>query len=213
MGKTQLMQQREPGHRFQHSDEELWSAALNGDQSGFEQLYRRHEAAAQRIAARICGPGAAEDAVQAAFLSVWRSRATFDPSLGTVRSWILAVVRNRAIDSLRERKRTSSHVTQEHLPEQPDGRLTETEVLARETGAAVREAVAHLPPAQREVIELAYFREYSHSEIASALQVPLGTVKGRTRLAFEKLPDRLTAYRRGVLSGASAESVRTQVLA
>jgi RNA polymerase sigma-70 factor (ECF subfamily) len=207
------MHQSEVGHRFQHSDEALWRAALSGDEYSFGQLYRRHEAAALRIAGRICGPAAAEDAVQAAFLSVWRSRATFDPSLGTLRSWILAVVRNRAIDSLRERKRLSGHVTQENLPEQPDSHLTDVEVLTRETGAAVREAVAELPPAQRQVIELAYFREYSHSEIASALQVPLGTVKGRTRLAFEKLPDRLAAYRRGVLSGASAELVKPQVLA
>lgn len=194
-----LTRSEEP--RLRLTDEDLWAATLEGEELAFEQLYRRYEATARRVASRICGPDAAEDSVQAAFLSVWRGRSTFNPSVGSLRSWILMVVRNRAIDALRERRRPFHQVAEQHDSEQADPRLTDVEVAIRETGAAVREAVAELPPAQRQVIELAYFGEYSHTEIASALRVPLGTVKGRTRLAFEKLPGQLGAHRRGALAG------------
>ena len=70
-------------------------------------------------------------------------------------------------------------------------------------GEAVRGAVAELPPRQRQVIELAYFREYSQSEIATALEIPIGTVKGRTRLAFERLPRRLAGQRSEQLGAAA----------
>ncbi len=139
--------------------------------------------------------------MQAAFFSVWRSRAAFDPALGSVRSWVLTVVRNRSIDILRERRRSIQDVPDVHLPEAADARLTENEILAREAGAEVRSAVAALPAAQRRVVELAYFGEYTQTEIASQLEVPLGTVKGRTRLALEKLPHRLAAYRGDGLPG------------
>ena len=186
--------------RLRLTDEDLWAATQEGEELAFEQLYRRYEATALRVASRICGPDAAEDSVQAAFLSMWRGRSTFNPSVGSLRSWILTVVRNRAIDALREARRPFHQVAEQHDSEQADPRLTDVEVAIRETGAAVREAVAELPPAQRQVIELAYFAEYSHTEIASALRVPLGTVKGRTRLAFEKLPGQLGAHRRDALA-------------
>jgi len=191
--------------RFRHTDEDLWRAIARGDEGAFEALYRRYEAAALRIAGRICGPAVAEDAVQAAFFSVWRSRASFDPALGSVRSWVLTVVRNRSIDILRERRRSVQDVPEAHLPEAADARLTENEILTREAGAEVRSAVAALPAAQRRVVELAYFGEYTQSEIASQLEVPLGTVKGRTRLALEKLPNRLAAYR-GPAASAGAQA-------
>lgn len=184
------------------SDEALWDAAQSGQQAAFEQLYRRHEAIARRVAARICGRDAAEDAVQAAFLSLWRNRAAFHPSRGSLRNWILGAVRNRAIDVLRDqRRRRPEQTVEEDHPEPPDTRLTDVEVATRETGTAVRDAVAELPLPQRQVIELAYFGEYSQAEIASTLRIPLGTVKGRTRLAFEKLPGRLEAHHRDAVAG------------
>ena len=187
--------------RFRHTDEDLWAGIAGGDEAAFEALYRRYEATALRIAGRICGPGLAEDAVQAAFFSVWRSRSSFDPALGSVRSWVLTVVRNRSIDTLRERRRSVQDVPEANLPETADSHLTEHEVFERETGAEVRRAVAGLPAAQRRVVELAFFGEYSHAEIASQLEVPLGTVKGRSRLALEKLPHRLAAYGGDALAG------------
>lgn len=178
------------------SDESLWVAAQSGRQDAFAQLYRRYEILALRVAARVCGPDAAEDAVQAAFFSLWRNRSSFHPSRGSLRTWVLSAVRHRAIDVVRERRRRPTvHMEDEHFADSAVAPLPEVEIAARETGVAVRDAVAELPAAQREVIELAYFAEYSQAEIASALRVPLGTVKGRTRLAFEKLPERLGAHR------------------
>ena len=191
---------RDAAPRLRLTDENLWAAAQDGEQLAFEQLYRRYEATALRVASRVCGRDAAEDSVQAAFLSLWRGRSTFNPAVGSLRSWILTAVRNRAIDALRERSRPIHRVAERRDSEEADAHLTEVEVAIRETGAAVREAVAELPPAQRQVIELAYFGEYSHSEIASALRLPLGTVKGRTRLAFEKLPRQLGAHRRDAVA-------------
>jgi len=189
--------------RPRDTDDDLWRAVAHGDEGGFETLYRRYEATALRIATRICGPAAAEDAVQAAFFSVWRSRSSFDPALGSVRSWVLTVVRNRSIDILRERRRSVQDVPEVHLPEAADDRLTENEILAKEAGAEVRSAVAALPAAQRRVVELAYFGDYTQTEIAKQLEVPLGTVKGRARLALEKLPNRLAAYRAPVASAGA----------
>ena len=187
--------------RLPRSDEALWAAGQSGEEGAFEQLYRRYETLSLRVAARVCGPDAAEDAVQAAFLSLWRSRSSFHPSRGSLRSWILTAVRHRAIDAVRERsRRPVVPIDTEHQPEPSNGRPPEIEVAARETGVAVREAVAELPPAQRQVIELAYFGEYSQAEIAEALRVPLGTVKGRTRLAFQKLPQRLGAHRQDAVA-------------
>lgn len=187
--------------QLRRSDEALWAASRSGEESAFEQLYRRYETLSLRVAARVCGPGAAEDAVQAAFLSLWRSRSSFHPSRGSLRNWILAAVRHRAIDAVRERsRRPASQIDAEHQPEPSTARTPDVEAAARETGVAVREAVAELPPAQRQVIELAYFGEYSQAEIAEALRVPLGTVKGRTRLAFEKLPQRLGGHRQDAVA-------------
>lgn len=186
------------------SDEGLWRAARGGDQNAFEQLYRRYQGVALRVAARVCGSDAAEDAVQAAFFSLWRNRAAFHPSRGSLRTWILSAVRHRAIDVVRERRRRpTTQIDDLQLFEPAAGRPLDAEVAARETGLAVREAVAELPPAQREVIELAFFGEYSQAEIATALHLPLGTVKGRTRLAFAKLPDRLDSHRQNPVAAAA----------
>ncbi len=201
MYQTSAKSSTRPGPRLVSSDEALWASVQGGEHGAFDELYRRHERSALRVAGRICGPGAAEDAVQAAFLAVWRSRSGFDPSLGSFRSWVLTAVRNRAIDVVREQRRRRVHQASEGgFPELADPRLTDSEFATRETGAAVRKAVAGLPAEQRRVIELAYFGEFSHTEIASQLRIPLGTVKGRTRLALKKLPGSLAAHRRQPLA-------------
>lgn len=186
------------------SDEALWQAALAGDQAAFSAVYRRHAAAARWTAAKICGLEAADDAVQAAFLSLWRNRAGFDGSRGSLRNWILGAVRHRAIDSLRDRSRrgVQQHLDAEDVPDPVEPTRTDAEVAARELAQAVREAVSTLPERQRQVIELAYFDGYSQSEVASTLKIPLGTVKGRTRLAFERLPHRLEQHREPLAAAA-----------
>jgi RNA polymerase sigma-70 factor (ECF subfamily) len=127
--------------------------------------------------------------VQEAFLSMWRSGARYDGSRGSVRSWVLGVVHNRAIDMFRrEVVRTSHDVSDEGLAERMQApEDVETDVQRREAAGQVRSALHELPPDQRQVIELAYFGGFSHSQIAEMLKLPAGTVKGRMRLGLTKL--------------------------
>ena len=161
-----------------------------GDPRAFEVIFDRHADAAFSLAYRMCGRRVtAEDVVQEAFLSLWRSGARYDRSRGSVRSWILGVVHNRAIDLFRrDSVRTSRDVSDEAAVERmaaPDS--TEEEVHRREDASEVQGALSDLPDDQRQVIELAYFGGFTHSEIAEQLQLPAGTVKGRMRLGLTKL--------------------------
>jgi RNA polymerase sigma-70 factor (ECF subfamily) len=131
----------------------------------------------------------AEDVVQDAFLSLWRSGARYDRARGSVRSWVLGVVHNRAIDAFRrDVVRTGRDVSDEGAAERtPAPQSTEGEVQRRDEARQVRGALEDLPPDQRQVIELAYFGGFSHSQIATMLELPAGTVKGRMRLGLTKL--------------------------
>jgi RNA polymerase sigma-70 factor, ECF subfamily len=132
----------------------------------------------------------AEDVTQEAFLSVWRSGARFDPTRGSVRTWTLGIVRNRSIDALRRLAGSAPKLDLDDdglLEAQPAGERTEGEAIRRETARTVRGALRDLPAEQSEVIGLAYFGGFSHSEIAEILGMPLGTVKGRMRLGLEKI--------------------------
>ena len=161
------------------------------DPEAFEVFYDRHGGAAFSLAYRILGErGAAEDCIQEAFISIWRSGGKFDPTRGSVRSWTLSIVRNRAIDVLRSRAGKAPKLTfddEEILEARPSGELTEEEAMRHETATEVRGALSQLPDEQSKVIQLAYFGGFSQSEIAAMLNVPLGTVKGRMRLGLEKI--------------------------
>jgi RNA polymerase sigma-70 factor (ECF subfamily) len=162
----------------------------DGDAQAFEVIFDRHADAAFSLAYRMCGRRTmAEDIVQEAFLSLWRSGARYDQRRGSVRSWVLSVVHNRAIDTFRRsRVRTSRDVSDEGITERmaADER-TDTEVERRDQAVRVRGALGELPAEQRKVIELAYFGGFSHSEISEMLKLPAGTVKGRMRLGLSKL--------------------------
>jgi RNA polymerase sigma-70 factor, ECF subfamily len=178
----------------QLADEDLMQLVRGGDAAAFEVVYERHATAAFSLAYRMTGKRTtAEDVVQEAFLSLWRSGARYDRRRGSVRTWVLGIVHNRAIDALRrsmvhDRRRASDEGIEERF-EAPE----RTEVEAARHGEAheVRAALDALPPEQSRVIELAYFGGFSHSEIASMLGTPIGTVKGRMRLGLEKLRGQL----------------------
>jgi RNA polymerase sigma-70 factor (ECF subfamily) len=180
---------REKAERL--ADEELMPLIGEKDPEAFEVFYDRHGGAAYSLAYRIVGePGAAEDVTQEAFISIWRSGARFDRTRGSVRSWMLSIVRNRAIDSLRSGGAKAPKLTFDDdavLEQRPSDELTEEEAMRRETASEVRGALGQLPGDQSKVIELAYFGGFSQSEIARMLGVPLGTVKGRMRLGLEKI--------------------------
>ena len=132
----------------------------------------------------------AEDVTQEAFLSIWRSTARFDAGRGSVRGWVLGVVRNRAIDALRRGGAQAPRLDADDdgvLEARPAEERTDVEAIRRETAGHLRKALGLLPREQSQVIELAYFGGFSHSEIAEMLGMPLGTVKGRMRLGLEKI--------------------------
>jgi RNA polymerase sigma-70 factor (ECF subfamily) len=180
---------REKAERL--ADEELMPLVGGKDPEAFEVLFDRHGGVAFSLAYRIVGDrAAAEEVTQEAFISVWRSGARFDAARGSVRSWLLSVVRNRAIDFLRSRAGKAPKLTFDDdtvLEQRPATERTEEEALRRETAGELRGAIGKLPGEQSKVIELAYFGGFSHSEIAQMLNLPMGTVKGRMRLGLEKI--------------------------
>ena len=185
------------------SDPDLAAALASSEVDALAELYDRYGSLAYAVALRVVGdPGRAEDVVQEAFLRVWRSAASFDARRGALRGWLLACVRNRAIDSLRGR---GAHA-QAEVALMPELEATGTgsdlwrEVSRSLERTAIREALASLPAEQRQAVELAYYGGYSYSEIAEMARVPLSTIKGRARLALEKLHSYLAG--RGLVSDA-----------
>jgi RNA polymerase sigma-70 factor, ECF subfamily len=174
----------------QLADEDLMQLVAGGNAWAFEVIYERHCTAVFSLAYRICGvPAAAEEIAQEAFLAIWRSGARYDRARGSVRTWLLGVVHNRAIDALR---RTTVHQRHQTSDEQAAERLeaperTDVEVARRDEARSMRLLLDELPQEQRRVVELAYFGGFTHEQIAQMLDLPLGTVKGRMRLALEKM--------------------------
>ena len=179
-----------PGDLRVLADEELMELVHDGEVRAFEVVFDRHAGAAFSLAYRMCRRrAAAEDIVQEAFLSLWRSSRAYDPARGSVRSWVLGVVHNRAIDALRRQGSRDSHdVPDDGIAERfsaPD--RTDAEAERRDDARRVRSALGELPPDQRQVIELAYFGGFTHTQIAEMLDLPPGTVKGRMRLGLTKM--------------------------
>ncbi len=160
------------------------------DADAFEVVLERHADAAFSLAYRMCGRRfLAEEVTQESFLALWRSGGRYDRTRGSVRTWTLGIVHNRAIDALRrssvhDRRRANDEGLQEEL-EAPD--RTDEQALRNVASDEIRVALEELPTEQRRVIELAYFAGFTHTEIASMLDTPIGTVKGRMRLGLEKL--------------------------
>jgi RNA polymerase sigma-70 factor (ECF subfamily) len=172
------------------ADEELMYLVHDGELAAFEVIFDRHGDAAYSLAHRICGRRAmAEDAVQEAFLSLWRARHRYDPARGSVRAWVASAVRSRALDAVRlEQAKAGRDVRDEVAAERVAGtERTESEVERRDERREIRRALDSLPSDQRQVIELAYFGGLTHSEIARRLALPPGTVKGRMRLGLGRM--------------------------
>jgi RNA polymerase sigma-70 factor, ECF subfamily len=172
------------------ADEDVMQLVRRGDARAFEIIYERHSAAAFSLAYRMMGSrSGAEDVTQDAFLSMWRSGARYDRARGSVRTWVLGIVHHRAIDALRratvhDRRRSSDEGIEERF-EAPE--RTDVEAARREEAGTVRGAMESLPADQCQVIELAYFGGFTHTEIAEILEAPVGTIKGRMRLGLKKM--------------------------
>jgi RNA polymerase sigma-70 factor (ECF subfamily) len=170
-------------------DDVLMGLVVRGDAGAFEVLYDRHAQAALALATQMCRRRAiAEEVVQEAFLSFWRSRGHFDRTRGNVRAWVLGIVRNRAIDVLRQNVAHDLADANRQVEDLLEAReRTDHEVGRREGARELLAALGGLPPEQSCVITLAYYGGYSHTEIASILDTPVGTVKGRMRLGLRKM--------------------------
>jgi RNA polymerase sigma-70 factor (ECF subfamily) len=176
----------------QIEDLDLHRRLLEADRSAFEKLYRRYGAPAYGLALRVTGQGTlAQDVVHDAFLALWRAPEAYDPARGPFRTFFLSLVHHRAVDTVRReerlRRRTERALNPgEAVDEDVAERVVEEAWLAvrREE---VRRALTTLPPEQRDVLEMAYFRGYTQARIAEQLGIPLGTVKTRTLAAMRKL--------------------------
>jgi RNA polymerase sigma-70 factor, ECF subfamily len=162
---------------------------VESDPEAFATLYDRHSRAAFSLAYKLMGERmAAEDLVQEVFLKIWRAARSYRSERGSVRTWILSIVRNRSIDQLRShasRRRTQDKLEASAPRSQPSEAFAETWRNSRRD--QVREALEALPPEQSKILDLAYFSGCTHVEIAGLLNIPLGTVKGRMRLGIEKM--------------------------
>ena len=168
------------------SDGELICRIALRDGDAFAALHRRYADDLFGFALnRLRDRGRAEDALQEAFAAIWRSAATYRPERGPGRPWLYTVVRNAIVDRARARHEP---------PAEPPEREDKTPGPAHEAEAAwvrsrVHDAVAQLPELERDAIVLAYWRGLSQSEVAARLDIPLGTVKTRTRRALERLAE------------------------
>ncbi|KAA0227270.1 sigma-70 family RNA polymerase sigma factor [candidate division KSB1 bacterium] len=176
---------------LRRSDDELLGAMAQREQQALAELYDRYATVLYTLALKIVGNAStAQDVVQEAFLTAWRKAALYSQKRGNVRTWLIVLCRNLAIDHYRAKMRLASRrVEMESVGEiliEHDQSPAEAAV-AREDGRLLQQALEQLPREQRDVIELAYFRGLSQSEIAEETNTPLGTVKTRTRQAMMKL--------------------------
>lgn len=174
-------------------DRELLGRVRAGDPEGaaFRELFRRNAAVAKSVALRVTrSDQLAEEAVQEGFLQLWRAPERFDEERATVRRWLLTMVHARAVDLVRreqaQRRRTEEVAAERAVVADPADDVIAAVARPGEA-ASVRAALASLPEAQRQVIELMYFRGVSQTGVADALGLPLGTVKSRALLAMRKL--------------------------
>ncbi len=170
----------------------LIQSVANRDREAFARLF---EYFAPRIKAMMMRGGLAaapaEDLAQDTMLAVWRKAHLYDPSAGSAAAWVFTIARNRRIDLVRTAQRAPPEGVEaagEQIDDQP---LPDAAVAAAQLEDKVRSALQHLSPDQQRVVRLSFFENQSHSEIAATLDIPMGTVKSRIRLAFQRLRDLL----------------------
>ncbi|MFN2470969.1 MAG: sigma-70 family RNA polymerase sigma factor [Gaiellaceae bacterium] len=174
----------------QVTDDEVLDLLARSDERALGELYNRFGGVAYGLAFRILRDEAlAQDAVQDAFLAVWRSADSFLPERARPSTWILTLVHRRAVDLVRREERRRSEPLEPEM--HPAGGATDEEASVRYHRRLVQEALKRLPAEQREAIELAYYGGLSQSEVAERLGQPLGTIKSRTFAGLTRLRDLL----------------------
>lgn len=169
------------------------AAVKRGSVAAFSVLYERYCDRAYRVARSVCGDdGRAQEAVQEAFISIWRSR-TDDDNCHSMAPSVLTVARNRAIDIARRNEAPAEHPAgDDRRGDVPTAGVAREPLVSHDRTRHVLGALAELPEAQREVITLACYGQLTHTEIAAHLELPPGTVAGRLRLALDRLRGGIT---------------------
>ncbi len=172
------------------TDEELLDLLARSDERALAELYDRFGGVAYRLAFRILRDEAlAQDAVQEAFLAVWRSADSFLPERARPSTWVLTLVHRRAVDLVRREERRRGEPLEPAM--HAAGETTEEEASVRYHRRLVQEALKQLPADQREALELAYYAGLTQSEVAERLGQPLGTIKSRTFAGLSRMRELL----------------------
>lgn len=185
-----------PEHDDRAIELDLLARVAKRERAAFEQLYDRYANILYATAMKFLKEDAdAQDVVQDVFIQIWDKAKLYDPSKGKPLTWALTLTRNRSIDRIRaiqRRTRLRDDFEKETVPDESAGvRESLSGVDASEKSQILRDAVGRLSPEQRKVIELAFFRGFTQSEIADRLGEPLGTVKARARRGLMKLKELL----------------------
>ena len=188
------------------ADARLADRIRSGDAEALGELYDRYASNALATALRVVGGrDEAEDVVHDAFVAVWRKIDRFDAERGSLRGWLMTVVRNRAIDRVRARRTTVDvDDADERSLLRTGPNPTWEDALSSLNADVLRTALADLPAEQRRALELAYFEGYTYREVAELTGVPAGTANGRLRLALSKLRDSLSGTAAAPLSAFDA---------
>jgi RNA polymerase sigma-70 factor (ECF subfamily) len=170
---------------------ELLKRSGRGDEAAFAELYDAMSARAYGLAVRVVrDPSQSEEVTQEAFLEIWRTASRFDRERGSAVSWILTLVHRKAVDRVRSaeastRRDTTYHQGSTTIEHDSTAEAAQASMEARR----VRQALGSLTAVQREALELAYFKGYTHTEVASMLDLPVGTAKTRIRDGLIRLRD------------------------
>jgi RNA polymerase sigma factor (sigma-70 family) len=173
-------------------DLEFHRRLSGGDQSAFDELYKRYSPPAYGLAYRLTGQQVlAQDVVHDAFMALWRAPEAYDPARGAFRTFFLSLVHHRAVDTVRReerlRKRQERASNLEPTHDEDVAEDVVDEAFLGDRRREVRSALQTLPPEQRQVLELAYFQGMTQVQIAEKVGIPIGTVKTRTLAAMKKL--------------------------
>ncbi len=166
-------------------------ASSRGDEGAFAQLYDATSARAYGLALRVVrNPAHAEEILQEAYLDAWRTSSRFDPARGSAIGWLLTIVHRKAVDRVRSAESATARDATYHRESQAIEHDSTVEAAhASLEGQRVRSAVAGLTAVQRQAVELAFFGGYTHTEVATMLDVPVGTAKTRIRDGLIRLRD------------------------